>query len=254
MYPTIKALALLDLGRFDAAWEGLAQEVVAEPFGVAMYRLGEAAYLTEVHAFEEGAAAARASLALGEQFQRRWMQEMALGYLVRSLLGEGQRAEASKEYAAVSPPPFLTTRSTGRLRGAIRAEVLAADDDIDAALDEIERHVQRADQLGLRRDLIVGRECRSRLLLIAGHGGEAVTEADLCIADASATDFRSMVWRGYAARARARSGVRQNGATPAARRYGVARQTVHDWLRKYAARGLGGWPIAARGRCRVRIR
>ena len=28
--------------------------------------------------------------------------------------------------------------------------------------------------------------------------------------------------------------------TDVARRYGVARQTVHEWLRKYAARGLGG--------------
>jgi Integrase core domain/leucine-zipper of insertion element IS481 len=28
--------------------------------------------------------------------------------------------------------------------------------------------------------------------------------------------------------------------TDVARRYGVARQTVHDWLRKYAAEGLGG--------------
>ncbi len=28
--------------------------------------------------------------------------------------------------------------------------------------------------------------------------------------------------------------------TDVARRYGVARQTVHDWLRKYAAEGLRG--------------
>jgi transposase InsO family protein len=36
--------------------------------------------------------------------------------------------------------------------------------------------------------------------------------------------------------------VLNDGATvtDVARRYGVARQTVHDWLRKYAARGLGG--------------
>ena len=36
--------------------------------------------------------------------------------------------------------------------------------------------------------------------------------------------------------------VLNDGATvtDVARRYGVARQTVHDWLRKYAAQGLGG--------------
>ena len=39
-----------------------------------------------------------------------------------------------------------------------------------------------------------------------------------------------------------------------ARRYGVARRTVHDWLRRYAAAGGEGWPIAARGRHRARSR
>ena len=28
--------------------------------------------------------------------------------------------------------------------------------------------------------------------------------------------------------------------TDVARRFGVARQTVHEWLRRYAAEGLGG--------------
>ena len=32
--------------------------------------------------------------------------------------------------------------------------------------------------------------------------------------------------------------------TDVARRYGVARQTVHDWLRRYGDHGLAGWPTA----------
>ena len=39
-----------------------------------------------------------------------------------------------------------------------------------------------------------------------------------------------------------------------ARRYGVARQTVHAWLRRYAEAGWAGWRIGRRGRRRVRIR
>ena len=43
--------------------------------------------------------------------------------------------------------------------------------------------------------------------------------------------------------------------TEVARRYGVARQTVHGWLRRYAKQGgLGGWRTGRRGRRRVRIR
>ena len=34
--------------------------------------------------------------------------------------------------------------------------------------------------------------------------------------------------------------------------FGVTRQTVHRWLRKYAAEGIAG--LGRRGRCRVRIR
>jgi hypothetical protein len=39
-----------------------------------------------------------------------------------------------------------------------------------------------------------------------------------------------------------------------ARRYGVARQTVHEWLARYAAGGLGGWRTGRRGRRRARTR
>ena len=43
--------------------------------------------------------------------------------------------------------------------------------------------------------------------------------------------------------------------TEVARRYGVARQTVHEWLRRYAAEvGWAGWRTGRRGRRRARIR
>jgi transposase-like protein len=42
--------------------------------------------------------------------------------------------------------------------------------------------------------------------------------------------------------------------TEVARRYGVARQTVHEWLSRYANGGLGGWRTARRGRRRARTR
>ena len=42
--------------------------------------------------------------------------------------------------------------------------------------------------------------------------------------------------------------------TDVARRHGVARQTVHEWLRRYAADGLGGLADHSSGRCRARIR
>ena len=41
--------------------------------------------------------------------------------------------------------------------------------------------------------------------------------------------------------------------TEVARRFGVSRQSVHAWLRRYAAEGAV-WVIGRRGRIRVRIR
>ena len=51
--------------------------------------------------------------------------------------------------------------------------------------------------------------------------------------------------------------VLEEGApvTEVARRYGVARQTVHEWLGRYASGGgLAGWRTGRRGRRRARIR
>ena len=50
--------------------------------------------------------------------------------------------------------------------------------------------------------------------------------------------------------------VLNNGATVSdvARRNGVARQTVHEWLRRYASQGLAVWWMVRRARCRARIR
>jgi transposase len=42
--------------------------------------------------------------------------------------------------------------------------------------------------------------------------------------------------------------------TDVARRYGVARQTVHGWLRRYADQGCLVWWIGVRSRCRVLIK
>ena len=42
--------------------------------------------------------------------------------------------------------------------------------------------------------------------------------------------------------------------TEVAGRFGVTRQTVHRWLRRYAAQGWRVWWISRRCRVRVRIR
>jgi len=74
-YPTIKALALMELGRFGEAWAALDAEIADEAhrFGAALAELGQLQY--EIHVGDHAAALARAPHVIGEchALVRAWM-------------------------------------------------------------------------------------------------------------------------------------------------------------------------------------
>ena len=74
-YPTIKALALIELGRFGEAWSALDQEIAddAHRFGVALQDLGRLQYEVSVGAFEAALARAPRVIAESHVLVRAWM-------------------------------------------------------------------------------------------------------------------------------------------------------------------------------------
>lgn len=87
-YPTIKALALLDLGRYGEAWEALQQEVSdeAHPFGRVHQQLGVGIYLAELMAFEQAVETLREVVVQAKALSRPWMCVWAQSILVTSLV------------------------------------------------------------------------------------------------------------------------------------------------------------------------
>src|SRR5439155_14669531 len=75
--PSIKGLALVDLGRFDEAWASFQAEVAddAHPFGRCMREFGIAIWLEAVGALDRAEAAAREVFEQAGRLSRAWMQE-----------------------------------------------------------------------------------------------------------------------------------------------------------------------------------
>jgi len=170
-YPTLRALALMSLGRFGEAWESLEREVVdpAHPFGQAMQVLGIAQYRWELEDFDGAAGACRDLQRRATALRRTWMNRWAEGLLARSLAQRAgvdapSRREAQEEAERISAhaPP------------EVRGEVLLAAGKPEAALGEaaaLGDEARRGDHTG---DLLAALALQSRALLDLGRSREAL--------------------------------------------------------------------------------
>jgi class 3 adenylate cyclase/tetratricopeptide (TPR) repeat protein len=187
-YPTIKAMALLDLGRFGAAWESLQQEVSDEEhrFGTAVKSLGTAVYLEQVGALDEAIDVAKWTLAEAEALKRTWMQRW-MGDLLGTLAlrtGSGESYPEVGEYApGFSGSPVLAVEqklAAGESEGALRAAR-----ELSAKMLE----------MGVRRTALVADEVAARALEALDRSAEAAALAEKTLAAADACGFRMLAWR-----------------------------------------------------------
>ena len=199
-FPTWRVFPLLNLGRYDAAWESLQEEVVdeAHKFGQAMKDLGTAVYLMELTAYDEAAELLRSVVEQGRSLGRAWLQVRAKTGLTRALLLIGKRGQKELkeicrdfEQKGASLPSILQSEidlSNGRLEESLeRAETLCAE----------------AKEDGCRRDYIEALELRLRILLELGKPDEVVDDAEVAIRMAEEMRYLPMVWRLRAAKVRA---------------------------------------------------
>jgi DNA-binding SARP family transcriptional activator len=92
MHATIKALALLGLGRYDAAWAALQEEIADQehPFGAAFKDLGTGIYYSELMAYGQAATVLEGVVEQANQLGRAWLANWGREELSRALVRNGQ--------------------------------------------------------------------------------------------------------------------------------------------------------------------
>jgi len=207
-YPTLKALALVWLGRYGEAWEALQQEIADDehPFGRAMKDLGTGLCLFEFALYDRAAAILREVVDQARRHQRAWMLHWAQSLLVQSLLRAGQVDDARLREIMQDVEKVggsLTTTVGTSAPAVAMAEVSFHQGRLDEALGLADRSVSEAEQRGDTPVQMAALEVKLRILLALDRPSEAAAMADDALR--MATEIRSLpiVWRLQAARAEA---------------------------------------------------
>jgi len=170
-YPTLRAMALLHLGRYGEAWESLQKEITdpAHPFGQAMQTLGMAEYFLETQAFDEAARACRDLQERAARLRRAWMSRWAAGLLARTLARQGQLDPASHREIKRE-----LERLQGRVPHEVLAETLLAEGKADEALKEASAFADEARAGEYATNLLLAFELKARVLLYLGRPNDVV--------------------------------------------------------------------------------
>jgi class 3 adenylate cyclase/tetratricopeptide (TPR) repeat protein len=207
-YFTLKALALLGLGRYGDAWEALQREVTDQdhPFGQAMQALGLAEYYSELRAYGRAVEVIRDALRRAKALKRAWMTRWGTELLARSLLrtrawDDAARLEVTEDFAAVgaSVPPVVT------------AEILLAEGKPEAALPQVVAAADVATAGDRPTDLLDALEVKGRVLLALGRTRDALDVAQDACRRARELHALPLVWRLLALEGQARADA-PNGA------------------------------------------
>jgi hypothetical protein len=222
-YPSIKGLALVDLGRFDEAWASLQEEVADDdhPFGRCMRELGVAVWLGNIRALERAETKAKEVLEEAGRLSRTWMQRFMMDLLA---LVAAWRGEAGKELGA-----WVENKGTEigfQPTELVQAELALARGDNEIALTIADQIAEYGAHSGVRRARIMALEIALRALERLERWDDLQDRANAAVAEAEGTGFRTRLWRMLATRARGRA---TNGdAGSAAQDRAAARALVDD--------------------------
>jgi transcriptional regulator with XRE-family HTH domain len=206
-YATIKALALLNLGRYGEAWTALGQEVAddAHALGQALKDFGMGVYFFEVLAYAQAAVTFAAVAAQGRRLRRPWLIQWAQTWRAQALHWAGELDEATlvtitADLASIGetlPPEVMADISLarGHLDEALRQAESAA------APPTVHRHTLYL--LPIRPDHLWTCEVKARILLRLARPGDALALADEVLRGAEELHHRPLVWRLQVTRAQA---------------------------------------------------
>ena len=197
-YGSIKALALVEMGRYDEVEAAIAEEVTDDDhrFGQAMASLARSVYLRRLGAWGPAAESMTDTMRRATELSRVWMQLWMGASMVTvaahlRVLGDEAAAAALLEAAG----PWADAR-----HGIEGAEVALAEGRVDAAAAAVERMIP-AEGVELERDHVAALEVLARVRLIDGDQAAALAAVDRALPAAQAMGFDSLVWRLHAIRA-----------------------------------------------------
>jgi len=200
-YPSIKGLALTDLGRFDEAWASFQAEIADDghPFGRCMRELGVACWLESLGALERAAAKAEAVLHDAKRLSRVWMQRFMADLLVVIAARRGCSADevAARTIGAGNALSFYP--------GALpEGEAALARGDAATALAIADQAAEDSARTGFGRVRMVALELGLRALAGLERWDPLLGRADAAVGEAEKAGFKTRLWRMLAVRARAR--------------------------------------------------
>jgi class 3 adenylate cyclase/tetratricopeptide (TPR) repeat protein len=243
-YGTIKSFALVDLGRFDQAWQALEQEVADDehPFGQAFQRLGQTWWYLASGDVELVLRDVPRVFADARELQRPWMVAWAEAMVASAVIATHPDSTSMAELQVA------VEAAGGRLSGEalIAAQLMAGN--ADAALAACERSLPQLDAEGRGRAYWTTAELRARALLALGRFPEARDAIAAALAVVAPLGWQSLAWRLRASRAAALAGLADGGAAAKERRAAVdILMAVADTLRDATARArFLSQPAAAR--------
>jgi tetratricopeptide (TPR) repeat protein len=206
-YPTLKALALLGLGRYDAAWEALQAEVAdkAHPFAGAFRDLGAGMYLAALLAYEPASGVFEELVERAERLGRAWLSDWAQVELARSRIGAGPQDQGvldglTQDLEGLRGPLLVTQRGEP---ARIQAEIALDQGRWREALRQAEAACAQAEENGCKLDTVAAVEVRLRALLGLDRPGDVIPLAEETIQVAQEQGYRPLVWRMQAAQAQA---------------------------------------------------
>jgi hypothetical protein len=196
-YATIKAFALLSLGRNGEAWDSLQHEVADEehPFGRAFRQIGMGVYYYDIMDYE------RARLIFSEMIAhegfvgRVWLTEIALAYLALVDARTGNVEALSGDLDAANRTIFISPYDL--------AEILLALNRPGEALAHAESVCEATKEAGPGGKHIHALLLKMQALAALGRPAEAAAVAETAILIARTMGYLPLLWRMHGVRAQA---------------------------------------------------
>jgi class 3 adenylate cyclase/tetratricopeptide (TPR) repeat protein len=198
-YGTIKSFALVDLGRFDEAWQALEQEVADDehPFGQAFQHLGRTFWYAGAGDFERVIRDVPRILSDAAKLQRTWMIPWADELLASAIMASSPDGTSEAGLCAKAKPGGRHLAGESLVTGLLRAG------NAEAALAECERRLPQFEREGRARAYWIFEELRIQALLALDRFNDVCNAVEAALSVVAPLDWRTLVWRLQASRATA---------------------------------------------------